>query len=362
MRIRESHSCCRHWLAVFGGLLAALACALPARAQVITTPATNTNRVVGGMSINHTLVIKDSGALCNVASWSIRNHLVASNNTVHFQFPPGAGVSSGTNVSVRRAKEHALAKVAALDSAAGLLTPPASTSAQAPAATETTRMANTATNTVAQPSPPHVTTPSPPSAPPSSSPQFSTDLKPLMVQVRELYGRKQFEEAAAKSREILKHDPENLVVLTNLGVIRFQQGRLEEAEYLFNRALQIAPNDAYIHATVGIIYFKQDRIDDAIGELTRSTKLNPNDAEARNYLGLACWKKGWCSTAEQELRRAIELQPDSSETHYNLAVIYTSKELPFLGLAKFHYRKTLELGRPHDSALEEILAGEKLEE
>lgn len=310
------------------------------------------------MSVNRTLVIKDSGALCNVAFWSIRNHLVASNNMTHVQSSPGASVSGVTNVNIRRAKEYALAKVAALDSTAGILTPPASASAQAPAAPETICIANT----VAQPSPPHVTTPSPPSAPPASSPQFSTDLKSLMIQVRELYKRKQFEEAAAKSREILKHDPENLVILTNLAVIRFQQGRLEEAEYLFNRALQIAPDDAYIHATVGIIYFKQDRIDDAIGELTRSLKLNPDNAEARNYLGLACWKKGWCSAAEQELRHAIELQPDFSEAHYNLAVIYTSKKLPFLGLARFHYRKTLELGRPPDSTLENILAGEKLEE
>ncbi len=354
MRIRESHSCCRHWLTDFGGLLAALACALPARAQVVTIPTTNTNHIVGGMSVNHTLAIKDGGALCNVASWSIRNHLAASNNMVCVRSFPGAGVSGGTNVSVRRAKEHALAKVAALDSAVGFLTPPASTSAQAPAAPETTRMANPATNTVARSSPSRVTTP--------SSPQFSMDLKPLMVQTRELYSRKQFEEAAAKSREILKHDPENIVGLSNLAVIRFQQGRLEEAEHLLNRALQIAPDDAYSHSTIGIIYFKQDRIDDAIGELTCSLKFNPNNAEARNYLGLACWRKGWCSAAEQELRYAIELQPDSPDAHYNLAVIYTSQKLPFLGLAKFHYRKTLELGRPRDPDLEIILDGEKLEE
>ncbi|MCX6907049.1 MAG: tetratricopeptide repeat protein [Verrucomicrobia bacterium] len=218
-----------------------------------------------------------------------------------------------------------------------------------------------ATNTTARSSPPRATTPPPPSAPVSAAQQLALDLKPLVDEARELYGRQQYEEAAAKYREILKRDPENLFGLSNLAVIRFQQDRLEEAEHLLNRALQIAPDDAYSHATIGIIYFKQDRLDDAVEELTRSLKLNPDNAEAHNYLGIACWKKGWSSSAEQELRRALELRPDYADAHYNLAMIYTSQKTPFLGLARFHYRKTLELGRPRDSDLEKTLAGGKPE-
>jgi Flp pilus assembly protein TadD len=187
------------------------------------------------------------------------------------------------------------------------------------------------------------------------------ELKPLVDEARELFSQKKFEEAAAKYREILRRDPENLFGLSNLAVIRFQQDRLEEAEHLLNRALQIAPDDAYCHATIGIIYFKQDRIDDAVEELTHSLKLKPGNAEAHNYLGIACWKKGWSSAAEKELRRAIELRPDYADAHHNLALIYTSPKAPFLGLAKFHYRRTLELGRPHDLDFENILAGGKPE-
>ncbi|MCX6898653.1 MAG: tetratricopeptide repeat protein [Verrucomicrobia bacterium] len=227
----------------------------------------------------------------------------------------------------------------------------------APDAPETTRVATDATNTAIRLGPSQATTPPPPSAPASATPRISADLEPLMDQARELYSRQQFEEAAAKYREILKLNPENISCLSNLAVIRFQQGRLEDAEHLLNRALQIAPNDAYSHATVGIIYFKQDRFDDAVEELTRSLKLNSDNAEARNYLGLACWKKGRSSAAEQELRRAIEIRPDYADAHYNLAVIYATQKPPFLGLAKFHYRKTLEFGRASDPDLENTLAG-----
>jgi len=230
----------------------------------------------------------------------------------------------------------------------------------APDATEPARTA-TATNTAVRPTPSQATTPPTPSAPVSATPQLPADLKSLMDQARELYSRQQFEEAAAKYREILKLDPENISGLSNLAVIRFQQGRLEDAEHLLNRAIQIAPDDAYSHATVGIIYFKQDRIDDAIEELTHALKLNPNNVEAHNYLGIACWKKGWRSAAEQELRRAIEMRPDYADAHYNLAVIYATQKPPFLGLAKFHYRKTLDLGRPRDPNLEKTLTGETSE-
>ncbi|MCX6899138.1 MAG: tetratricopeptide repeat protein [Verrucomicrobia bacterium] len=278
----------------------------------------------------------------------------------------GSSVSGEISANVRRAKERALAQVAALDSPAGIPARPAPKFAQVAPAPETTRVVSDATNAAVRTSPSQ--TPPLPAAPfaappaaPSATPQISADLKPLVDEARELFGRQKYEEAAAKYREILKRDPENLFGLSNLAVIRFQQDRLEEAEHLLNRAIQIAPDDAYSRATIGIIYFKQGRIDDAIEELTRALKLNPNNVEAHNYLGIACWKKGWRSAAEQELRRAIEMRPDYADAHYNLAVIYATQKPPFLGLAKFHYRKTLELGRPRDPNLEKTLTGETSE-
>lgn len=273
----------------------------------------------------------------------------------------GPSVSGEINANVRRAKERALAQVAALDSPVALPAKPAPKFAQAAPAPETPRVASDATNTAATTSRLKTTPPPPPPAARPAAPEVPAELKPLVDEARQLFSQKKFEEAAAKYREILKRDPENLFGLSNLAVIRFQQERLEEAEHLLNRAIQIAPDDAYSHATIGIIYFKQERTDDAIEELTRALKLNPGNVEAHNYLGIACWKKGWRSAAEQELRRAIELRPDYPDAHYNLAVIYASQKPPFLGLAKFHYRKTLDLGRPRDPNLEKTLAGEPSE-
>jgi Flp pilus assembly protein TadD len=271
----------------------------------------------------------------------------------------GPSVSGEINANVRRAKERALAQVAAMDKPATIPAKPAPKFAQAAPTPETPRVVSDATNATVAPSP--LKTAPPPAAARPATPEVPAELKPLVDEARQLFSQKKFEEAASKYREILKRDPENLFGLSNLAVIRYQQERLEEAEHLLNRAIQIAPDDAYSHATLGIIYFKQDRTDDAIEELTRALKLNPGNVEAHNYLGIACWKKGWRSAAEQELRRAIEMRPDYADAHYNLAVIYATQKPPFLGLAKFHYRKTLDLGRPRDPNLEKTLAGEPSE-
>ncbi len=198
----------------------------------------------------------------------------------------------------------------------------------------------------------------PQSAAPSATSQLPPELKPLVDEARELYTQKKFDEAAAKYRELLKRDPENLYGLSNLAVIRFQQDRLEEAEHLLNRALQIAPNDAFSHATIGSIYFKLNRIDEAIDELGLAIKLNRNNPEAYNYYGIACWKKGWHSAAVNALYNAIEIKHDYADAHYNLALIFSEKQAD-IPIAKFHYRKALDLGRPRDPNLEKILTGEK---
>ena len=320
--------------------------------------AATTNSFVGDMSVNHALVIKEGGALCNIASWSIRNQLVAGTNAVQVQSPASAGVSGESPADIRGAKERALAKAAALDSMAAL--PPvrqAAPFAPPPAVAETNHVAATATNMVTRLLPIKGKAPASPLAPSSAKSRASDELKALADQARDLYNRKQYKEAAVKYREVLKRDPENLFGLSNLAVIRFQQGQIEEAEHLLNRALQIAPDDGYAHATIGTIYLKQDRIDEAIEELTLAIKFNPDNAEAHNFLGIACWKKGWSSAAEKELHRAIEISANYADAHYNLVLIYTSKKMPFSGFARFHYRKTLEFGHPRDPDLEKLLFG-----
>jgi Flp pilus assembly protein TadD len=177
----------------------------------------------------------------------------------------------------------------------------------------------------------------------------------LLADARNAFGARDFETAALKYQHVLEVDSTNLVALSNLGVVRFHQNRLLDAQNLFQRAAKVAPNDAYVRSVLGIVYFKAGKYDDAFAELTRAVALNPRNAEAHNYLGITLSQKGWTAAAEQALRKAIELNPNYADAHFNLAVMYARQRPPHFELARYHYRKALELGAEPDREMDKLL-------
>jgi len=96
-------------------------------------------------------------------------------------------------------------------------------------------------------------------------------------------------------------------------------------------------------------------IEESFNELTRAVALDPRNAEAHNYLGIVLSEKGWGAAGEQEIRRAIELDPQYADAHFNLAVIYAKERTPKVELARYHYRKALDMGAQPDPELEALL-------
>ena len=66
-------------------------------------------------------------------------------------------------------------------------------------------------------------------------------------------------------------------------------------------------------------------------------------------------EKGWSAAGEQEIRRSIELNPQYADAHFNLAVIYAKQRTPKVEMARYHYKKALDLGAPPDPELEALL-------
>jgi len=178
----------------------------------------------------------------------------------------------------------------------------------------------------------------------------------LAKSARESYEKGDFDGAAQKYEAILKSEANNIFALSNLGVIRFRQERLGEAETLLNRALDIDPTDAFSRSVLGIIYYKQGSYDEAISELTRSIALDGKAAEPHNYLGITYSQKGYQEAAEKELLKAVELAPNYGDAHFNLAVVYATQNPPALVLAKKHYKRALELNIPPDQELEKLFS------
>ncbi|MCC7519396.1 MAG: tetratricopeptide repeat protein [Verrucomicrobiae bacterium] len=189
-----------------------------------------------------------------------------------------------------------------------------------------------------------------------TTPKLSGDNALLASDAKRLFAKGDLEGAATKYEAILKTEPNNVFALSNLGVIRFRQDHIEEAEKALQGALAADPQDAFSLSVLGIVHYRQGRYDDAISVLTRAISINPNNHETHNYLGITYSQKGYQEAAEKELLKAIELKTDYADAHFNLAVVYASQTPPSLELARKHYRRAVELGMQKDPELEKLLA------
>jgi Tfp pilus assembly protein PilF len=186
-------------------------------------------------------------------------------------------------------------------------------------------------------------------------PPPAPDERQLLNEARGALALKDLDTAGAKYSAVLGMDPTNIVALSNLGAIRYQQSHLSEAEDYLRKAVAAAPNDSNTRSLLGVVFFRQGLTEDAFNELTRAVALDPHNAEAHNYLGIVLSQKGWGAAGEQEIRRSIELNPQYADAHFNLAIIYAKQRTPNVELAKYHYRKALDLGAPPDPDLEALL-------
>jgi Flp pilus assembly protein TadD len=177
----------------------------------------------------------------------------------------------------------------------------------------------------------------------------------LLNEARAALALKQLDRAGIKYGSVLDIDPTNIVALSSMGAIRYQQNRYDEAEDYLRKAVAEAPNDAETRSLLGVVFYRKGLTEDSFNELTRAVALDPHNAEAHNYLGIVLSQKGWGAAGEQEIRRAIEINPQYADAHFNLAIIYAKQRTPNIELAKYHYKKALDLGAPADPQLEALL-------
>jgi Flp pilus assembly protein TadD len=130
---------------------------------------------------------------------------------------------------------------------------------------------------------------------------------------------------------------------------------MDAAEANIKQAIALAPEDAYSQMDLGRLRLQQEKFDDAIDALSRAAKLDPQDAQIQNFLGLALNEKGLRGPAETALRRAIQLDPGYPNAHNNLAVMYLTQQPPLVELARWHYQKALAGGFPRNPDLEKMI-------
>jgi tetratricopeptide (TPR) repeat protein len=111
-------------------------------------------------------------------------------------------------------------------------------------------------------------------------------------------------------RQGLKTDPANPSLLNNLAfAICENNGNLDEALVLAQKAQKLAGNDPRIADTVGWIYLKKHTIDAAVQVFTTDVRVAPHEPVYRYHLALALEQKGDKEGAKRTLLLALDDKP-----------------------------------------------------
>ena len=124
-------------------------------------------------------------------------------------------------------------------------------------------------------------------------------------------------------------DSYNLAYI-RLGWVYREQGRLEEAENLFQKAenqlerfLRNHPNDEDAYLELGIFYCDLGRLEEAAEAQKKAIEINPHSY--KGYLGLSRTLKAddRDEDALNVLKRAVAVRPECYEAYIDLASVYT---------------------------------------
>jgi tetratricopeptide (TPR) repeat protein len=121
--------------------------------------------------------------------------------------------------------------------------------------------------------------------------------------------------------------------VAELGYTLFEQGRVREAQTVFQGLIISNPYDGYFHSVLGSIYQKQGLTDGAIEEYSIAIGLDPASVESYVNRGELLMSKGMFEQAAGDFKKALELDPDGSNNSGNRARALASVTAAALGAA-----------------------------
>jgi Tfp pilus assembly protein PilF len=141
--------------------------------------------------------------------------------------------------------------------------------------------------------------------------------EPLETAVEQL--RRGNYDAAIRTLEVLRfQEPDNPIVLFNLGMALSDTGRLPAAIARLRRAMQLAPENADARTALGVALARAGQVPAAIGEFREAVELAPTNLWAHRNLGGCLLQSGKPVEAERHLRRAVELNPADAPSRLGL--------------------------------------------
>ncbi len=192
----------------------------------------------------------------------------------------------------------------------------------------------------------------------AGQPNIPKEYLPMARDGKELFEKGDYRGAEKIYEKILAKVPNNLYILSNLGVVRFREGtpeKLKQALEVLTKATKVAPEDGFSWCTKGIVEYTLGKLDEAVSSLTKALAINSKNATAHTYLGITAAGKGWQEAALKELETACTIDPNYADAHFNLAVVYATQTPPNKEKANQYYKRARELGAESDAELEKLV-------
>ena len=140
----------------------------------------------------------------------------------------------------------------------------------------------------------------------------------------------QFAEAAEEYEKALELEPDNVDVMSNLGVTYYRLGELDKAVEIYTKAIAVAPEDADIRSNLAAAYVQKqdpggttDQLDMALEQYQKAIELAPDLAEAHFGAGAVHALLGRIDEAIQSFEKFQELDTgtDSKATENAQAIL-----------------------------------------
>ncbi|MCB1068878.1 MAG: tetratricopeptide repeat protein [Kiritimatiellae bacterium] len=136
-----------------------------------------------------------------------------------------------------------------------------------------------------------------------------------------------FDEAAEQFERAIELKPDWSLPYLNLGLVRVHQGRLDEAEGLYQEALaRDQGNNPLSHHQLGNLLMVQGRLEEALYQFRETLKLDPYRAESQSNIGLILMQQGRKEEGLASFEKALSLQPGNGLILRNLALAYLSNQ------------------------------------
>ena len=117
-------------------------------------------------------------------------------------------------------------------------------------------------------------------------------------------------------------DPNHPDGWVNIGRTRVQEGNLDGAREVLERALKLSPDLARAHFFYALVMRNEGKYAEAFDHLRRVIAQFPRDRVVRNEIGRTLFLERRYAEAVEEFKKTLAIDPEDLQAHYNLMLCY----------------------------------------